>query len=102
MDNIFYSINLSTLGDFDPNIFPIPSWALNPQDWPVEEHTVKCPGPQALSPESRSDTEPVASANTQQPARSESGSTTADKNFFMALACLAARRSKDPHRQVRI
>ena len=68
-----------SLGDFDPNIFPIPSSCLNPQDMP--DHA-KCqdPAPLALTPSPES--------------------MTADKDFFMALACLAARRSKDPSRQV--
>jgi hypothetical protein len=69
-----------SLDEFDPNIFPIPSWCLNPQDLPVdhEKHAV-CPMPRDVS---------------------SSEPTTADKDFFMALACLAARRSKDPNRQV--
>lgn len=70
-----------SLGEFDPNIFPIPSWSLNSQDLPAEKHTAVCPDP-ALA--------------------SSSDPMTADKDFFMALACLAARRSKDPHRQVNI
>ena len=73
-----------SLGDFDPKIFPIPSSCLNRQDLP--DHAIKAmcpdPAPLALTPSS----EP----------------TPADKDFFMALACLAARRSKDPYRQVNI
>ena len=65
-------------GEFEPAIFPIPSSCLNPQDLPVHKHA-KCPDP--------------ALASSSEP-------TTADKDFFMALACLAARRSKDPNRQV--
>ena len=69
-----------SLGDFDPSIFPIPSSCLNLQAMLVQKHA-KCPDP---APASSSET------------------TTADKDFFMALACLAARRSKDPSRQVTI
>ena len=70
-----------SLGDFDSDIFPIPSSCLNPQDLALRDHA-KCPGLAHLALISSSDP------------------TIADKDFFMALACLAARRSKDPSRQV--
>ena len=80
-----------TLGEFDPNIFPIPSAALNPHDRPQEKQ-IKCPEPVPATHTESTVSKPHASQNTEP--------TPADKDFFMALACLAARRSKDPHRQV--
>ena len=76
-----YSLKFS-LGDFDPNIFPIPSSCLNLQDLPDHAIKAKCPAPAPLA------------------LTSSPESMTADKDFFMVLACLAARRSKDPSRQV--
>ena len=91
------------MGEFDPNIFPIPSWVLNSQALPIDNHTVICPGPKPQDPPLASPTSTEAKiAGTASAQLSESEPTTADKDFFMALTCLAARRSKDPHRQVRI
>ena len=71
---------------------------MNSQALPVERHVVKCPKPVALASSTATEfnTEGAATVGT------PSEPTIADKDFFMALACLAARRSKDPHRQVNI
>ena len=78
---------------------------MNPQALPVDKHTVICPEPKSCDqnppPASPIGTE-ANIADTTSTQLSGTEPTTADKDFFMALACLAARRSKDPHRQVRI
>ena len=101
-----------SLSDFDPVIVPIPSSCLYPQDLLVVKHdTAMCPTPQslALAPSitecDTANTETTATISTQLSESELSANPevlTADKDFFMALACLAARRSKDPHRQVNI
>ena len=90
--------------NFDPNIFPISLSALYPHDY-TKKKKEKCPEPKPLSEatSAAANTEPNAGSvatSTQLPEGGGSEPTMADKDFFMALACLAARRSKDPHRQV--
>jgi hypothetical protein len=89
--------------DFDPSIYPIPTY---PQALSPEKPTAVCPTPEPAATAAgdkdsvtESDTRAAATVSTDSEL-SESEPTTDDKDFFMALACLAARRSKDPSRQV--